>query len=504
MINVYEQQYLDMLRDIRHNGVEKTDRTGTGTRSTFGTMMRFDISGGKLPVLTTKKIFLKGIIHELLWFLKGETNIKYLTDNNVHIWDEWAVTEKSLHDRYLKAAVDALAVKGQRIEDDAYLLHITDLSFSRISVPVADVPQGWTITERYNQPEGPRCSAVSPDFYTIALDHLIRMGFAPADCRQELGNLGPVYGKQWRDWRMVVEEEDLSMEALLKRHLDWKIQTGAVAADHFDYGFVNVFVPSTGGDFVVGQLHRKRYDCEFPYVFVANGFTKPEWEHNTELFYAQLLHDVKKGEATAPIMKSVTKGFDQIGWLINRLKTQPDCRRMIVSAWNVGELAKMALSPCHALFQFYSAPLSDSERMDLLKAKLDTGAFENTGSTETWEQHFNDQNIPKFKLSCLLYQRSVDTLLGLPFNIVSYALLTQMIAQATDMVAGEFVWVGGDTHVYKNHFEQVDLQLSRTPLDIQPIMKINPAVKDIFGFTIDDFELVGYESHPAIKAPIAV
>jgi len=263
------QAYLDLLRHILENGSHKSDRTGTGTQSCFGYQMRFDLQKG-FPLVTTKKVHLKSIIHELLWFLKGETNIAYLKENNVRIWDEWA---------------------------------------------------------------------------------------------NENGDLGPVYGKQWRSWE--------------------------------------------------GKNHQT---------------------------------------------------VDQISDLIAQIKKNPDSRRLIVSAWNVGELPEMALMPCHALFQFY---------------------------------------VADGKLSCQLYQRSADVFLGVPFNIASYALLTMMIAQVCGLQYGEFIHSFGDVHIYNNHREQVELQLSRKPLPL-PVMKLNPAVTDIFGFKFEDFTLENYQSHPAIKAPVAV
>ena len=270
------EQYHQLLTHIKETGSDKSDRTGTGTRSVFGYQMRFDLSEG-FPLVTTKKCHLKSIVYELLWFLQGDTNIAYLKENNVKIWDEWA---------------------------------------------------------------------------------------------DENGDLGPVYGKQWRSWQ--------------------------------------------GADGVE---------------------------------------------------------VDQVKDLIHQLKTNPDSRRMIISAWNVADLPKMKLMPCHCLFQFYTTP--------------------------------PDAITGKRKLSCQLYQRSADVFLGVPFNIASYALLTMMIAQVCDMEPGDFVHSFGDVHLYNNHFEQADLQLSRTPFPL-PEMKINPAVKDIFDFKFEDFELLNYQCHPGIKAPVAV
>lgn len=268
------QVYLDLLRKILDEGIDKDDRTGTGTRSLFGYQMHFDLEKG-FPLMTTKKIHLKSIVYELLWFLKGDTNIEYLKEHGVSIWDEWA---------------------------------------------------------------------------------------------DENGNLGPVYGKQWRSW--------------------------------------------TGAD---------------------------------------------------------GKTYDQIQNAVDQLRSNPDSRRIIVNAWNVADLPDMALMPCHCLFQFYTSSTDNGKR----------------------------------KLSCQLYQRSGDVFLGVPFNIASYALLTMMMAQVCDMIPGIFVHTLGDVHLYRNHFDQARLQLTRKPFPL-PTMKVNPEVKDISEFRYEDFTLENYQYHPGIKAPVAV
>lgn len=263
------KQYLDLMRHVRDNGVFKEDRTGTGTYSCFGYQMRFDLSAG-FPLVTTKKLHLRSIIHELLWFLSGDTNIRYLKENGVTIWDEWA---------------------------------------------------------------------------------------------DEHGNLGPVYGSQWRSW------------------------------------------PTADG-----------------------------------------------------------RHIDQITQVIEQIRNNPDSRRLIVSAWNVGEISNMALPPCHAFFQFY---------------------------------------VADGKLSCQLYQRSADIFLGVPFNIASYALLVHMVAQQCDLQVGDFVWTGGDVHLYANHMEQTELQLSREPMAL-PTLKILRKPDSLFDYRFEDFEIEGYQSHPHIKAPVAI
>lgn len=304
------RQYLELLEDIKQNGVKKGDRTGTGTVSVFGRQLRFDLAEG-FPLLTTKKMFLRGIIHELIWFLQGSSNIKYLVDNDVHIWDEWP------YKHYLQE-------QGK-------------------PVPASDSAEWKAGIKEFTE------KIKNNDKFA-----------------KNWGELGPVYGYQWRNW------------------------------------------PTPDG-----------------------------------------------------------KHIDQISKLIDTLKNDPNSRRMIVSAWNVAdidEMAKAGLPPCHLLFQFY---------------------------------------VASGKLSCQMYQRSADTFLGVPFNIASYSLLTMMIAQATGLKPGDFVHTFGDTHIYLNHFEQVDEQLKRKPKKL-PKMKINPKVKSIFDFTIDDFELVGYDPYPAIWAPIAI
>ncbi len=280
-----EAAYLDLIRYVRDHGAEKGDRTGTGTRSHFGAQLRFDLQEG-FPLLTTKKVHMKSITYELFWFLKGDTNVKYLQDNKVRIWNEWSTAEQ---------------------------------------------------TARFGRPEG---------------------------------ELGPIYGHQWRNY-------------------------GATKAEDGSYN---------------------------------------------------------------------QDGVDQITEVIEQIKNNPNSRRLIVSGWNPAESTQVALPPCHTLFQFF---------------------------------------VADGKLSCQLYQRSADLFLGVPFNIASYSLLTHMIAQVCDLEVGEFIWTGGDCHLYQNHIEQVNEQLSREAYEL-PSLWLNPEIKDIFDFTFDDIRVENYQSHPAIKAPVAV
>lgn len=319
------KQYLDLLRHIKDTGTVKTDRTGTGTVSIFAPQMRFNLSDG-FPLVTTKKTHLKSIIYELLWFLKGDTNIKYLNDNGVKIWDEWA---------------------------------------------------------------------------------------------DKNGNLGPIYGKQW-----------------------------------------------------VGLTRDRWVESE---LSIASGGT-----HGGSTRYSD------------PV--------NQIQDMVDLLKNTPDSRRMVVSAWNVVDLPQMRLSPCHCLFQFYTVPLSFAER----KAYYFANIWQGSGQDVPVDEIYLDKiNVPSFRLDCQLYQRSADFFLGVPFNIASYALLTMMMAQVVNMVPGEFIWTGGDTHLYLNHFEQADKQLAREPKEL-PTMKLNPKITNIFKFSYEDFTLDNYNPYPGIKAPVAV
>lgn len=313
----HDNEYLNLIENVFKYGASKGDRTGTGTISAFAQQMRFNLTGGSIPLLTTKLLHTKSIIHELLWFLAGDTNIKYLNDNGVRIWNEWA--------------------------DDN-------------------------------------------------------------------GNLGPIYGAQWRNW---------------------------------------------GGD--------------------------------------ASLFDTGKYNG----------GVDQIAKVIDQLRNNPNDRRIIVSAWNVGELDQMALPPCHAFFQFWSRELSLEARTSWFGDNGHGTEREDSDTDEEIHAYYDKHNVPRRALSCHLYQRSCDVGLGVPFNIAQYSILVHMIAQVTGHIAEEFVWTGGDVHIYNNHVDQLKGQLELTPF-ASPVLLLNSEVKELEDFTFEDFKVVDYVSHPTIKMTVSV
>lgn len=343
------KQYLALMQDILDNGVVKKDRTGVGTLSVFGRQLRFDLKEG-FPLVTTKKVHLKSIIHELLWFLNGDTNVKYLQENGVRIWNEWANAE---------------------------------------------------------------------------------------------GELGPVYGKQWREWRdcKVVECHDVGRTQQL-------MQRG--------------------------------------YKYIGN---------------------IKEDGTTYLVYE---KPHDQISKVIQQLREDPDSRRIIVSAWNVSDLDDMALNPCHNYFQFYTTEMTLLERLDWYEvnepekfASAPLINHEDIDDEERLHETLDREGIPRRKLSCFYMMRSNDYLLGAPFNIASYALLTYMVAQQLNMVPDELVYSGVDVHLYSNHLEQAKLQLTRKPYPL-PKLVIKRKPDSIFDYKYEDFELIGYQAHPHIAAPVAV
>ena len=363
-----EHDYLRLLKDVLDNGKVKEDRTGTGTISVFGRQIRHDMSKG-FPLLTTKKMYWKGIVTELLWFLRGDTNIKYLVDNDCHIWDG-----------------DAYKKYERRWESEGKLL----------SPPL----NKFTKEEFINE---------------------IKTNWMNA---RELGELGPIYGKQWVSWK------------------------------GYQHGF------------------EEALDME------------------------------------SPVNEVVTKPINQIKNLIEQLKTNPDSRRLMVNTWNVGELDQMTLPPCHYGFQVYTRELSEGERYKIFEVK----GYEFRMNQWSREEQYDKAGIPKRTISLMWNQRSVDTFLGLPFNIASYGLLLEIIAKEVNMVPDELIGNLGDVHLYKNHIEQAKEQLTREPKRLPKVLINNsevdnngvPFTKSVLdGYDRTDFELVDYQSHPSIKAPLS-
>jgi thymidylate synthase len=388
-MNSIDKQYQSILQDILDNGVKKSDRTGTGTISVFGRQIRHKMSEG-FPLLTTKKMYFKGVVTELLWFLRGDTNISYLLDNDCHIWD-----------------------------GDAYKFYLKNF-----------VP-----------PECPPAVDVHPDYYSpMSKEDFIKyMKLSKTDGKRgeeyikKHGNLGPIYGAQWRNWRKTIG------------------------------------------------------------IGYSGGIAMDGTRTNNE---PQVAYD----------------SIDQIANLIKNLKENPDSRRLIVSAWNVGELDQMALPPCHNFFQVYTRELNENERMKL-SGYEDVGGIGQNIIRETVDE---DNSIPRRAISLMWNQRSVDTFLGLPFNIASYALLLEIIAKEVNMVPDELIGNLGDTHLYSNHIEQAKEQITKVPYEL-PKLKINtefwqtesgecgvgPLATNLQGFEINDFKLENYQSHPAIKADLS-
>lgn len=399
-MNNVDKQYCDLLSNIIENGYVKKDRTGTGTKSIFGTNLKFNLKEG-FPLLTTKKIYMKGVVHELLWFLKGSTNIKYLVTNNVNIWngDAYRYYKELVtkHNDLIKVFDDVnkrkkhvrLNFHGVLDFDHVTMKHVGIVTEEEFLSSVLKNEQLLFLTNHEEVQDDEKINVFNIKKYMY-------------------GDLGPVYGKMWRDFN--------------------------------------------GDD----ECHEVNYK---------------------------------------------TNGIDQIKNVIDTLLNKPNDRRIIVTAWHPSKLGDMALPPCHMLFQFYTRELSMDERFNILKTKNKSLIIhDDKDLIEQLDKH----GIPKRELSCQWYQRSVDTFLGLPFNIASYALLTHMVAHVTNMTVGELNFCGGDTHVYLNHTEQVIEQISRNPIDKLPTLYLNPNVTKIDDFKYEDIVIESYESHPAIKAKLSV
>jgi thymidylate synthase len=385
-MNKVDTEYFRIVNDILTNGRLKKNRTGVDTIGIFGAQAKYNVDLNAFPLLTTKKVHWPAIVHELLWFISGDTNIKYLVDNNVRIWNEWAYVK---YQKYCKT-----------LNEPDYDVHIEDLEKNC----VREMTQDEFVNE-------------------------IKTNDAFAAKWGELGE--GTYGGMWRSF------------------------------PYFDNSDPMCHNPKTTDPTAPLDVHYETssgYACEVGHV-------------------------------------------DQLQKVINKLKTNPDDRRMIVSAWHPYWVDHCALPPCHCLFHFHTEELTLEERIDILQKQV--GPV-NLPKSDVWIiQKLNEDNIPTRRLNCLLYQRSVDTALGKPFNIASYALLTAMIAQTVNMVPGMFTHSMGDTHIYVNHIDGLKLQLTREPKKL-PRVWLNPEVKSLFDFKYDDIKLLDYEFHPTIKFDVAV
>lgn len=379
-MNNVDKQYLNLLQDILDNGVYKETRSGA-VRSVFGRMMRFNLQDG-LPILTTKKVFTRGFIHEMLWFLKGSKNIKYLVDNNVHIWDD-----------------DAYRWFNNLTNQKFHIIDKIEESFTYVIKDKAN-----SIICKYDDLKNLILNVSKDKFLDyvkqeaeIGIFFIRNDNFQTDYCQLYIfGDIGPSYGCQWRDWN----------------------------------------------------------------------------------------------------------GIDQIQNIIDTLKNNPNDRRIILSAWNVGKLKLMALPPCHYFAQFYTRPLNNLERLEWL-CQHSNGEYDEWKSAST--EFLDSMNVPKYALSCMLNCRSQDVPLGTVGNWVTYSILTRMIAQCTNMEAEELIWIGGDCHIYENQIEGVKEQLSRNPYKYKlPKLWLNPEIENIDDFTFNDIKIEGYESYPSIKFPLSV
>lgn len=540
-LNPQEAQYLNMMMETHTTGQIKTDRTGTGTRSVFGQMMRFNLQEG-FPLLTTKKIHLKSIIHELIWFLAGDTNIKYLKDNGVSIWDEWCQQESEFGNTF--EGREMVYVKPITFDYSEYYNPDSSLTTQAPAGSIEDkLRNTWfkMMNRCYNKEAhnyrfyGERNVFVCKRWHKLENfiqdvqhlpnwkhkrdnwnDYSLDKDYYSSNCYSPettlwLGNEeNAMYGEcstlivvtpagnaeMYPSINQAAKEIDIERSSLHrftksipdvlkgnnKKIRGWKF---IITDEPFRYGFAKK------GD--LGPVYGKQWRNWGGGKVSQEAVNKllDEVGDKEDLFALKLVELFKEKE---------TNGIDQITEALNLIKHNPDSRRIIVSGWNVADVPKVKLPPCHTLYQFYVSDLTPEERLSKV-------TFEGEDSESlTFEQKIalaDIKGVPRKKLSCMLYARSQDTFLGTPFNIASYAILTHMFAQQADMAVGDFVWVGGDVHVYSNHTDQVDLQLSRDVRKM-PQLVIKRKPESIFDYKFEDFEIQNYDPHAAIKAPVAV
>lgn len=536
----HDNTYLDLVHDVLENGVQKGDRTGTGTISVFSRQMRFNLDGGTIPMLTTKKMHTRSIIHEILWYLQGDTNIKYLQDNKVRIWNEWSSPEGHLNnvygaqwrrwekDDWLSSVVEIklkpnegideeFNVQQERLDtdytngddlvglqelnnegDEFRVVKKLDTTGGKNSRYLVQFKETNSVTE-CNRPNlrrgqvrdpykkivcGQGCIGIykeRPKYYTAAYNlwyNMMRRCYDPSITEYYLyGANGIFVDREWRCFSNFIR--DIHQLPWFSK---WREQPNKFDLDKDYYGAncysknTCIFLPSEYNQ-VLPKLDGSKYVATKKETGEKYEFTVQRWfanqvgiEHSQTISTAlQSTGNTKEWffEKIKPKEGYVYRHqlfIDQIAGIIDKLRTNPDDRRILVNAWNVGQLDQMALPPCHYAFQFW---------------------------------------VGDGKLSCMLNQRSCDAGLGVPFNVVQYSILTHMIAQVTNLQPGEFIWNGGDVHIYTNHIEQLQNQCKRKPYP-SPRLKLNPDVKEIDDFKFEDFEIVDYQSHPTIKMEVSV
>lgn len=569
MTQYHDNPYIELVNDVLNNGVRKENRTGTDTFAVFSRQMRFDLRDGTIPLLTTKKMHTRSVIYELLWYLRGDTNIKYLNDNNVRIWNEWSSPEGHLNNVY--------GAQWRRWEDANWLSSVTEVrlkleagtnlpfepeiptheytldtsddivgmqelnSVGDLFTVLGKVSPAGAKNSRFlvrfndtgslvecNRPNLRRgqvrdpykktvfsegCLGVykeKPKYYTAAYNlwyNMMRRCYDKSLPEYYLyGGAGTFVDQDWRCFANFMR--DLHE---LPWFNAWKENPSAYDLDKDYYGSkcyskqTCLFLPSEYNR-VLPKLDGSKY-------IATNLETNDKYEFTVQRWFARNV-GIKHSQAISTALQSSgnTNGWhferirprpgyafrqrmfvDQINDVVQKLRHNPNDRRLIVSAWNVGYLDAMALPPCHYSFQFYTRPLRREERM------YHDGHLMLDGTHEI----FDNQGIPKYELSCMLNQRSCDVGLGVPFNIVQYSILLHMIAQVVGMVPGEFIWNGGDVHIYENHRDALAEQICREPYPA-PTLELNPNIKEIDDYTYDDFKIVGYEHHPLLKMEVSV
>lgn len=585
------RQYLDLLQDIIDNGRGKDDRTGTGTRSVFGRQLRFDLSKG-FPLLTTKKVYWKAVAHELLWFLKGDTNIQYLNDNNVHIWDEWATDEGELGPVYGKMlrsyppSNNCVLVKKKEVWDDSvifesqpeyleirndngkytgktftnkqgceYVVVGQDLDYTigkgeSYPYTIQFIQSGWVKHNTKNVHLGNFVDQMTPSVHGVGVlgnyenkkesiinkklkshwENMLSRCYNPKDkSYSNYGDKGVVVCNRWHRLDLFIQD--------VKKIPNWfqKQSDTSYVLDKDYYGNSKIYHPEccvwvprehnnvyVDNSIAVKATSEKGYVTYYPSIASAS--------EALGISYNSLSKKIHSGE-TRKLKKDQFKGYklekfdidgylvryplyaDQLKYVVDELKTNPNSRRLFINMWNPTllpdpttdpksnvELGLQSLTPCHVAVQFIAEPLTLGERCEIAGYPLD-GTF---GPVEYVIAMMDNEGVPKHRLSCHLYQRSADVFLGVPFNIASYALLVEIIADIVNMQPGDFVHSFGDVHIYNNHVDQVNEQLSRTPKKL-PTLKIkNKFLQSPEHYEFEDFELIGYDPAPAIKAKVSV